>query len=146
MYNGLVHAHSGLRWIVLVLLVWAIVKAVSGWTGKRDFKKSDRLSALFALIFTHIQLLLGLGLYFISPKVSFESGFMSDSVLRFYTIEHMSLMLLAIILITVGFSAHKRMQGSIAKFKKIAIFYGIGLLLILISIPWPFRALGAGWF
>ncbi|MGN8225935.1 cytochrome B [Gracilimonas sp. BCB1] len=146
MYNGLLHAHSGLRWIVLVLLVWALFKAISGWMGKKEYHKSDRLSALLALIFTHIQLLIGLALYFISPKVSFESGVMESQVLRFYTVEHMSMMIIAIALITIGFSTAKRMSEAVAKHKRIAITYGIGLLIIIASIPWPFRGLGAGWF
>jgi hypothetical protein len=146
MYQGLLHVHSGLRWILLVLLVWAIYKSISGWMGKREYQKSDRLSALFALIFTHIQLLIGLGLYFKSPKVRFEPGMMGDSFLRFYTVEHMSMMIIAIILITVGFSTAKRMTDAVAKHKRVAITYGIGLLIILASIPWPFRGLGAGWF
>ena len=146
MYEGLLHAHSGLRWIVLVLIVWALFKSVSGWVGKKEFQKGDRLAALLALIFTHIQLLIGLGLYFISPKVSFESGVMESQLLRFYTVEHMSMMIIAIALITIGFSTAKRMADSVAKHKRIAIMYGIGLLLIIASIPWPFRGLGAGWF
>ncbi|WP_421775147.1 cytochrome B [Gracilimonas sp.] len=146
MYNGLLHAHSGLRWIVLVLLVWALFKAISGWMGKKEYQKSDRLSALLALIFTHIQLLIGLALYFISPKVSFQSGVMESQLLRFYTVEHMSMMIIAIALITIGFSTAKRMSEAVTKYKRIAITYGIGLLIIIASIPWPFRGLGAGWF
>jgi hypothetical protein len=146
MYNGLLHAHSGLRWILLVLIVWAIIKAISGWTGQKEYQKSDRLSALLALIFTHIQLLIGLGLYFMSPKVSFESGVMESSVLRFYTVEHITMMIVAIALITFGFSSAKRMEVSLAKHKRVAITYGIGLLIMIASIPWPFRGLGAGWF
>jgi membrane protein DedA with SNARE-associated domain len=146
MYNGLLHAHSGLRWILLVLIVWAIIKAVSGWTGQKDYQKSDRISALLALIFTHIQLLIGLVLYFISPKVSFESGVMESSVLRFYTVEHITMMVVAIALITFGFSSAKRMEASLAKHKRVAITYGIALLIMIASIPWPFRGLGSGWF
>lgn len=146
MYEGLLHAHSGLRWIVLILLIWALFKSVTGWLGKKDYQKGDRLSALLALIFNHIQLLIGLVLYFISPRVSFESGVMGNSVLRFYTVEHISMMIIAIALITVGFSTAKRMSDAVAKHKRVAITYGIGLLIILASIPWPFRGLGAGWF
>lgn len=146
MYTGLLHAHSGLRWILLVLIVWALIKAVSGWTGKKEYQKSDRLSALLALIFTHIQLLIGLVLYFISPKVSFQSGVMESQVLRFYTVEHISMMIIAIALITFGFSSAKRLSESLDKHKRIAITYGISLLIIIASIPWPFRGLGAGWF
>ncbi|SMO97036.1 cytochrome B [Gracilimonas mengyeensis] len=146
MYTGLLHAHSGLRWIVLVLILWAIIKAFSGWMGGKEYTKSDRLSALFALIFTHIQLLLGLVLYFVSPKVQFTADMMKTTLLRFYTMEHLVLMLVAIVLITMGFSKAKRLTDAVAKHKKVAIYYGIGLLLILAGIPWPFRGFGAGWF
>lgn len=146
MYTGLLHAHSGLRWIVLVLIVWALFKAISGWSGQKDYQKSDRLSALLALIFTHIQLLIGFVLYFISPKVSFEAGVMESSVLRFYTVEHITMMIIAIALITFGFSTAKRLEAPLAKHKRVAITYGIGLLIMIASIPWPFRGLGTGWF
>lgn len=146
MYTGLLHAHSGLRWIVLVLIVWALFKSISGWMGQKEYEKSDRLAALLALIFTHIQLLIGLVLYFISPKVSFESGVMESSVLRFFTVEHSVMMIVAIILITFGFSSAKRLSESLNKHKRIAITYGIGLLIMLASIPWPFRGFGTGWF
>lgn len=145
MYTGLVHAHSGLRWIVLILLVLAVIKALSGWSGKKEYSKGDKMMSLFAMIFTHIQLLIGLWLYFISPKVMFVEGMMKDSVTRFYSVEHITLMLAAIILITVGYSTAKRSRDAIQKHKNTAIYYGIGLLLILAGIPWPFRDLGAGW-
>jgi len=74
MYNILVHLHSVNRWIVLLLIVLALIKSFSGWFGKKDFTDADKKSALFALIFTHIQLILGLALFFISPLVSFEEG------------------------------------------------------------------------
>ena len=146
MYSGLVHAHSGLRWLVLLFLIIALVKGVSGWMNNKAYTEGDRKMALFALIFTHVQLLLGLWLYFISPKVSFEEGFMKMPMLRFFSVEHMSMMLIAIILITIGYSTAKRAATGLAKHKKIAIFYGLGLLIMLLSIPWPFRGLGAGWF
>lgn len=146
MYEGLLHAHSGLRWIVLALIVWALFKSTTGWVGRKDYGKGDRIAALLALIFTHIQLLIGLALYFISPKVSFESGVMESHILRFYTVEHMSMMIIAIALITIGFSTAKRLSDSVAKHKRIAVMYGIALALIIASIPWPFRGLGAGWF
>ena len=145
MYNALLHAHSGLRWIVLVLLLMAIYKAFTGMSGKKEFTDGDKKVALFTLIFTHIQLILGFILYFISPKVQFTDGFMKDEVLRFYGVEHITLMLVAIGLITAGYSLSKRAESSEAKFKKLAIFFTIGLLLILAAIPWPFRIPGAGW-
>lgn len=146
MYNGLLHAHSGLRWLALLFLILALVKGISGWMGQKEYTEGDRKMALFALIFTHIQLLLGLALYFISPKVTFEAGFMKNALTRFYSVEHIVMMILAIILITIGYSTAKRAADGLAKHKKIVIFYGIGLLIILAAIPWPFRGLGAGWF
>ena len=146
MYTGLLHAHSGLRWIVLVLIVWALYKSISGWVGNKEYQKSDRLSALLAMIFTHIQLLIGLVLYFISPNVSFQEGVMESSLLRFFTVEHLAMMIISIALITIGFSTAKRATEAVQKHKKVAIYYGIGLLIMVAAIPWPFRGLGTGWF
>ncbi|MDX1627247.1 MAG: cytochrome B [Fulvivirga sp.] len=145
MYNILQHAHSGLRWLVLIALLIAIFNAFAK-RRSQAFTKKDKMIGLFALIFTHIQLLTGLVLYFISPLVQFSEGTMKNSVLRFYTVEHISLMLVAIALITIGYSKSKKATADRKKFGNILTFYLIGLILILISIPWPFRELGAGWF
>ncbi len=144
MYKMLLHAHSGLRWLVLLFLVLAIATAWSNWSKKADYPAGKM--PLLGLIFTHVQLVLGFILYFISPKVQFASGVMKDSMLRFYTVEHISLMLIAIVLITMGYSKAKRQTEKARGHKTIYTFYLIGLILILASIPWPFRNLGAGWF
>lgn len=146
MYNGLLHAHSGLRWLVLFFIIWALIQAISGFFGKRDYTKTDRISALLALNFCHIQFLVGLILYFISPKVAFAEGMMKNDVLRFFTMEHVLMMVIGIALISIGFSSAKKLEEAVAKHKKVMIFYSIGLLIILAGIPWPFRNLGAGWF
>jgi len=143
MYNILKHAHSGLRWLVLIALIAAIFNA---FKNSNTFTDKDKKINLVALILTHTQLIIGLVLYFISDMVQFSSGTMSNKILRFYTVEHISLMLIAIALITVGYSKSKRAADDAKKFKSIRVFYLIGLILILISIPWPFRDLGAGWF
>ncbi len=142
MYNILKHAHSGLRWVLLLLLVLAIYAAYRSWKNGAPVSKLP----LFALIFTHIQLLLGLGLYFSSPYVSFAEGFMKDPIYRFYTVEHLSLMLFAIATITIGYSRAKRKPDPAVAGRTTFLYYLIGLVLILVSIPWPFRNLGAGWF
>lgn len=139
------HAHSGLRWLVLISLVLAIVNAITKSSGSKPFTNKDKKIALFALIFTHLQLVLGLILYFISPKVVFESGAMKDDVLRFFLVEHISLMIVAIALITIGYSKSKRALSDRKRFRHILIFYAIGLILILAGIPWPFQNYGAGW-
>ena len=142
LYGILVHAHSGLRWVLLILLIAAIVQAFSKKNGEVAFSKETGKAAFFAFMFTHIQLLLGLALYFMSPKVSFEAGVMKDAAFRLYTVEHLAMMLLGIIIITVGYIKAKK-SGS---FNTIFVFYSIGLLLILSRIPWPFMANGGSWF
>jgi hypothetical protein len=144
MYSGLVHAHSGLRWIALLLLVAAVATAISRWQSRAGFTESNRKLYLFALIAVHTQLVIGLILYFISPKVN--TSLISDKVYRFYTIEHLVGMLVAIALVTVGYSRAKRLSAATSKHKTVALFMGLGLVLILVMIPWPFRGLGAGWF
>jgi hypothetical protein len=139
----LVRSHSGLRWIALGLLIYAIFNALR----KKDFyAKSDRLVNMFAMVSLHIQLVIGLILYFTSSKVSFVDGWMKNQLLRFYGMEHLSLMILAIILVTIGHAKAKRSTDPAKKHKTILLFYAIGLILIIASIPWPFRNLGAGWF
>ncbi|MCB9299329.1 MAG: cytochrome B [Lewinellaceae bacterium] len=143
MYEGLKHAHSGLRWVVLILLILAITGAYRSWKGGAAGSKMP----LYAMISVHVQLLLGLGLYFISPYVKFTEGFMKDPVLRFYSVEHLSLMLLAILTITIGYSRAKRKPTDAARGRTTFMYYAIALVLILLAIPWPFRqGLGAGWF
>ena len=146
MYNGLVHAHSGLRWVVLLLLILAIFNAFSKKGNGSAWTDKDKKVTLFAMIFTHVQLLIGLALYFMSPLVQFSEGFMKNPIYRFYSVEHITTMLLAIVLITIGYSKSKRAQEAAKKFKTVSTFYLIGLILILAGIPWPFRELGAGWF
>jgi membrane protein DedA with SNARE-associated domain len=140
----LVHAHSGLRWLVLGLLLYAIFNAIG--KNKSSYEKRDKMVNLFAMISLHIQLLLGLILYFISPKVSFASGWMKDAALRFYGMEHLIGMLAAIVVVTVGRKLAEKQESAILKNKKIALWYVIGLVLIIASIPWPFRGLGGQWF
>lgn len=144
LYNILVRTHSGLRWVVLALLVAAVISAFLKWQRRDEYTSSDNRLYLFAFISTHIQLTLGLILYFISPKVNF--GMVSDKLYRFFTIEHLVGMLIAVVLITIGRGRSRRAPGPINKHKTVFIFYLIGLLIILASIPWPFRNLGAGWY
>jgi membrane protein DedA with SNARE-associated domain len=100
----------------------------------------------FAMTFTHLQLLLGLILYFISPKVVFAASSMKDAFLRFFLVEHIGLMLVAVALITIGFVRSQRAEQPSAKYKSLIIFYSIALVIILAAIPWPFRGLASGWF
>ena len=146
MFDILKHAHSGLRWIVLGLLVYAIFNAFTKWRSGSSFEENDRKTNLFTLIATHIQVLLGLSLYFISPRVQFGAETMKVSEIRFFTVEHLAMMLIAAILITVGNAASKKAANDAAKFKKTFIYFLIALIIIIVAIPWPFRGFGNGWF
>ena len=150
MYTGLLHLHSSLRYVVLILLVVAGIKALIAWRKNKAFKPGDRKLYLFTMIAVHIQLLIGLVLYFVSPIVdkAYEDfgAAMKNPTLRFWAVEHFTVMLLAIILITIGHSSSKKQTNETAKHKQIAIFYLIGLVLILISIPWPFSSVARPWF
>ncbi len=145
--NILVSAHSGLRYIVLLLLVVAIVNAVSNLKSGQYLKK-DKMINLFAMIFLHIQLLLGLILYFTSPKVQFVEGMMANASLRFFDVEHPLLMILGILLITLGRKKAEKQEDPSIKHKLILRYYLLGLIIIFIGIPWPFThpTLGTGWF
>lgn len=141
--NILVSAHSGLRWIALILLLLAIYNAFTA----NNYEKKHRLVNMFAMISLHTQLLIGLALYFTSAKVQFTEGWMKVAMYRFYGMEHLTGMLIAIVLVTIGHSKSKKATESAAKFKAIKLWYVLALILILAFIPWPFRtALGAGWF
>ena len=139
MYTYLNVLHSYWAYLTLFILVVAVLNAVSGLSSNREYTMAKDLRiGLFALIFTHIQLVLGLILYFVTPRFSAwqTGGVMGDSLLRLLLVEHPFINIIAIALITVGWSRHKKMEASKSKFKSIAVFYGIGLLLILLRIPY----------
>jgi heme/copper-type cytochrome/quinol oxidase subunit 3 len=133
--------HSYWAYLVLVVLILTLVNAIIGLTSKKEFKDKDLRLGLFTLILAHIQLLIGLGWYFMSPiykamKVSGMGAVMKNSQTRLLAVEHPITMILAIACITVGWSKHKKQTNDAAKFKTFVIFYGVALLLILSRIPW----------
>ncbi|UPT72130.1 MAG: hypothetical protein M0D53_07675 [Flavobacterium sp. JAD_PAG50586_2] len=136
MYTFIQKFHSGWAYLALLLLFVAVINAVIGMSSKKEFTPRDRKIALFGLIATHLQLVVGLILYFVSPLGKAAFGNMSDAATRLTSLEHPLVNLIAIVLITIGWSKHKKAATSEAKFKSIAIFYGLGLVLILSRIPW----------
>lgn len=141
MYETIQIVHSYLAYIVLAILFLAVANAIMGWIGNKMFtmQKDLRLS-LFALILAHLQLLVGLILYFISSNglqavQTLGMGGL-NSASRLLAVEHPFVNIIAIVLITIGWSRHKKFMEGNKKFKSIAIFYGIGLVLILSRIPW----------
>lgn len=134
LYSFLLHLHSGFRYIVLLLVFLAIIRAWLGWLGKVAYSESHRKLNLFAMISVHTQLLIGILLYFVSPFVKFGSDTMKDATTRYWTVEHLTGMLIAIALITIGHARSKRGATSDAKHKSIAIFYTLALIFIAIII------------
>ena len=133
--------HSYWAYLVLIVLVAAVINAIIGLNSKKEFKSKDLRLGLFTLIVSHVQLIIGLGWYFMSPiyktiKVAGMGQFMKNSQLRLLAVEHPVTMILAIALITVGWSKHKKQTKDAGKFKTFVIFYGVALLLILTRIPW----------
>lgn len=136
MYAILQKFHSGWAYIALLVLVIAVVNALIGMSSKKEFTLKDRKIALFGLIGIHVQLLVGIILYFVSPLGLDSLGQMSDKALRLTSMEHPLINIIAIVLITIGWSKHKKLTTSESKFKTFSIFYGLGLVLILSRIPW----------
>lgn len=145
MYTGFLHAHSGLRWLILILIVVSIALAFAGWIKKREWTKTDQTSSLFLMIFMDIQFLVGIVLYlFLSPmtKAAFNDfgAAMGNSALRFYAVEHILMMVIALALVHIGRAKTKKDIAPWKKHRAAAIFYTISLLVILAAIPWD-RAL-----
>jgi heme A synthase len=142
MYTGLFHFHSFWAYLVLLVVGLATINALAGYFTKRSYSPNDFRISLFALIASHIQLLLGIVLFFKSPKIlwfqdNLDVGtIMKDPLLRLYNVEHPTLMIIAVVLITMGYSKHKKKLSSTPKLKTLAIFYTLALIAILLMIPW----------
>ena len=136
LYTILQKAHSGWAYLALLMLVVVVANALIGLFSIKEFTAKDRKIALFGLIATHVQLLIGMVLYFVSPVGFSALGEMANKTLRLTALEHPLVNIIAIVLITMGWSKHKKATTSESKFKTFAVFYGIGLLLILSRIPW----------
>ena len=140
MYNILKTVHSYWAFFVLTILFIAILNSLIRIISKKSFNSTDLRISLFGLIFSHIQLLIGLILYFISPWFdqwsSLGMGVMKNNESRLYLVEHPITNILAIFFITIGWSLHKKQSESSKKFLRISLFYGFGYLLLLSRIPW----------
>lgn len=134
--------HNLIRWAVLFFGLWTLLNALTGVFGKRAFSTGDNRSNLFFMISCDIQLLLGLILYFSNgwfEKLKDLGNNMKDPYSRFFTMEHMSMMIIAWVLVHIGKATVKKAGTDAAKHKKMLLFFGLAIILILASIPWPFR-------
>ena len=145
MYKGLLHTHSMFRWLILIMLVVTIIFGLLGWFGKKEWTRKDNISGLLLAIFIDIQFLVGFILYaFVSPttKAAFANfgAAMKDTTLRFYAVEHVLMMIIALTLVHIGRSKSKKAVTLVKQHRTAVIFYGIALVIILAAIPWD-RAL-----
>ena len=134
MYTGLLHTHSLLRYFILIALVVVIVKALMGLINRQPYGKWDNKLGLYLFIFTHMQLLAGLILYFVSPRVQFGATTMSDKFTRYWTVEHITAMLIAVVFITLARSTPKRMTDDMTKHRRMLVFNTIALAVIVGTI------------
>ena len=152
MEKGLLHLHSVLRWVILLLLLAAVYKSYAD--RNKAFTSSHKKTGLFLMICADVMLLIGLYQWFTGPwglKNIQDKGMsivMKNSVFRFFAVEHLIGMVIAIILVHIGYSYSKKNIPDTIKHKRTILFFGLALLIILISIPWPFRLVGTGrhWF
>jgi hypothetical protein len=154
MYTGLLHLHSTLRWVALILLILLLIRSWAGRNGNRTWNDGDRKLALFLLISSHLQLAIGLYQWFTGPwglpdlQANGMAVTMKNSISRFFAVEHSIGMIIAIILVTVAYSFSKKNISDTEKYSKLFLYYAIVLFLIIILVPWPFREVGMNraWF
>lgn len=146
MHPALLHTHNLLRWVVLVLGVIALVRAYQGVSGDRPYAAARRIGVFFTAAL-HLQLLLGLALYMVSPFITLAMSdmrtTMQDAATRFFVAEHPMVMIAAVVLMTIGGIVAKNATNDAARHRKALVFLAITMLLLLWGIPWQ-RALFPG--
>ncbi len=140
-FSFLSFTHSLLRYGVLLTMLYAFASNLRGWLTGRPILTADRLAAIVAMALCHVQLVLGIILYLQNYGAIRQ---MVGTVGRFWKFEHIGTMIIAIALVTIGRMLSKRAKEEQVKQRHIAVFYGIGLALMLWAVPWPFREVGHG--
>lgn len=142
MYSLLLVLHSLIRWVVLIAGLLAIVRAFAGWAGRKPWKATDDKIGFWTVTGLDVQTLIGLVLYlFLSPftatALSDFGAAMRTPQLRFWAVEHVTLMLVGLALVHVGRARAKRAPESAAKHRTVAIFFLLGMIAVLVAVPWP---------
>lgn len=141
MYTGFLHLHDALRWLLLLSLVVTLVKYLAGWFGNQPWEKVDNMLGIVFTSLMDLQLLIGAVLYFfLSPitkmALSDFGAAMKNADLRFYAVEHLSMMLIAVVLVHIGRAKSKKAVTDTGKFRIASIFFLLALALIVAAIPW----------
>lgn len=138
MYTAFKHLHSYFAYLLLAVLIYSLIYSIVMFVKKKPFTEKVRKVTLAGFIATHLQLLIGLVLYVISPvglpNISGEA--MQESLSRLYILEHPLTMIIGIILISVGYIKAKKPGDDVRRYKTIILFYTLGIALILLRIPW----------
>lgn len=141
-YESILILHSIVRWFVLASLVFALYRAYSGLLSSRAFTSIDENARKAALNFSHLQFTLGIILYIFSPIVRYFLSNFSEGIhirdMRFFGLEHITMMVIAVGMITAGNNISRKKGTDRGKFRAMAVWFTIGLIIILISIPWKF--------
>ncbi|HWA06640.1 MAG TPA: hypothetical protein VG961_08835 [Ignavibacteria bacterium] len=142
MYTTLLSLHSIFRWLVVLGVLYTLYRAYSGIFSKRSFDPADAKTRKYTVIAAHIQLVLGIALYFLSPLTKYFLSNFSAAVkvrdIRFYGMEHTIVMVIAIALLTIGSAVSKKKTEDSGKFKALAVWFTIAAILVLLMTPWPF--------
>jgi hypothetical protein len=150
MYEKVLAVHNVLRWIALLAVLWAFVRALRGFMGGRQYTLADKSTTMFAVIAVDVQLLAGLTLYFASPNV--KSAFqdfgaaMKNKELRYFAVEHALTMLIAIACVHIGKVLAKKATSDAARHRRTLVWFGIALVLMALRTPWPFASVARPWF
>ena len=141
MYTGFLHLHDWLRWLLLIVMVITVVKYIAGWMGSQQWTKTDNILGIVFTGLMDVQLLTGLVLYFfLSPltKIAFSDmgAAMKNADLRFYAVEHLTIMLIAVVLVHIGRAKSKKAIPDVSRFKIGAIYFLVALAFIVAGIPW----------
>ena len=145
MFSVLLQVHNILRWVILLLLILSIIQSLIGWLKHRELREGDAKLWLFTMISVHTTLLIGLILLLFGRYGILSAGLpegvnlMQDKFYRFFWVEHPSGMLIATLLITLGRGQVKKQITDPLKYKRAFWYFLISLVIIMATIPWPFR-------
>lgn len=139
MYTGLLHLHSVNRYLLLIALFFVLYRAYNGWLRQQRFEKMDNTASVSLLALTHLQLVLGLILYvgfsqWTQPAFADMGAAMKNPWQRYFAVEHIAVMILAVVLIQLGRTFSKKATTDTEKHRKLAIYNTVALLLIVLSL------------
>lgn len=150
MYAVLLTLHSLIRWVVVLAALAALVRAIGGLSGRQAWSALDQRLGIIFTSAMDTQLLIGLLLYFFFSPITTAAlrdmgGAMAQAGARFFAVEHWLLMLVALVVAHIGWARAKKASSDSAKFRQIAIFFGLAIVIVLLAIPWPFSATARPW-